>query len=77
MPYPKLRKRLTPDAIRAVMADRPRRWNWRKVLINLLTVAGILLLLWLAATDLLGPAIDHELNRMPTVANIGSHKFAR
>lgn len=34
------------------------------MLVNLLMVAGVLVMLWLAATDLLGPAIDHELDRM-------------
>ena len=65
MPYEKLRTRLGADEIRAAMQDKPRRkWHWQKVLLNLLMVAGVLVMLWLAATDLLGPAIDHELDRM-------------
>ena len=66
----KLRTRLGADEIREAMQNKPRRWNWRKCCINLLTVTGILLLLWLAATDLLGPAIDHELDRMPTAESV-------
>ena len=65
MTYAKLQRRLGADEIRAAMVDKPRRkWRWQKVLVNLLMVAGVLVLLWLAATDLLGPAIDHELSRM-------------
>ena len=65
MTYAKLQRRLGADEIRAAMVDKPRRkWRWQKVLVNLLMVAGVLVLLWLAATDLLGPAIDHELDRM-------------
>ena len=65
MAYVKLRTRLGADEIRAAMQDKPRRkWHWQKVLLNLLMVAGVLVMLWLAATDLLGPAIDHELDRM-------------
>ena len=67
MPYVKLRTKLGADEIRAAMQNKPRRrWSWQKMLVNLLLVAGVLVLLWLAVTDLLGPAIDHELNRMPT-----------
>ena len=63
----KLRAKLGADEIREVMQDKPRRkWCWQKMLVSLLMVAGVLVLLWLAATDLLGPAIDHELDRMPT-----------
>ena len=61
----KLRNRLTSDQIRAALQNKPRR-KWQKMLVSLLMVAGVLVLLWLAATDLLGPAIDHELDRMPT-----------
>ena len=65
MTYAKLQRRLGADEIRAAMQDKPRRkWHWQKVLLNLLMVAGVLVLLWMAATDLLGPAIDHELDRM-------------
>lgn len=70
MSYVKLRARLGADKIRAMMQDRPRRWRWRKALIDLLIVAVIVLLLWIVATDLAGPAIDHELNRMPTAASM-------
>ena len=64
----KLRTRLGADQICAAMQNKPRRkWRWQKVLVNLLMVAGVLLMLWLAATDLLGPAIDHELDRMESV----------
>ena len=63
--YVKLQRRLGADEIREVMQDKPRRrWSWQKMLVNLLMVAGVLVLLWLAVTDLLGPAIDHELDRM-------------
>jgi N-acetylmuramoyl-L-alanine amidase len=51
-------------------AGRSRHWRWQKALVNLLMVAGVLLMLWLAATDLLGPAIDHELDRMPTAESV-------
>ena len=64
----KLRTRLGADEIRAVMEDKPRRkGRWQKVAINLLEVAGILLILlmlWIAEIAILGPAIDHELDRM-------------
>ena len=71
MPYVKLCTRLGADEIREAMQNKPRRkWHWRKVLVNLLMVAGVLVLLWLAATDLLGPAIDHELDRMPTAESV-------
>ena len=61
----KLRAKLGADEIREVMQDKPRRkWCWQKMLVNLLMVAGVLVLLWMAVTDLLGPAIDHELDRM-------------
>ena len=66
--YAKLRARLGADEIRAAMEDKPRRkWHWQKMLVNLLMVAGVLVLLWMAATDLLGPAIDHELDWMESV----------
>ena len=67
MPYVKLRAKLGADEIRAAMQNKPRRkWHWQKMLVNLLMVAGVLVMLWMAVTDLLGPAIDHELDRMPT-----------
>ena len=67
----KLRAKLGADEIREVMQDKPRRkWCWQKMLVNLLMVAGVLGLLWMAATDLLGPAIDHELDRMPTTGSV-------
>ena len=67
MPYVKLCARLGADEIRAVMVDKPRRWNWRKCCVNLLEVIGILLILLMIAAiaiAILGPAIDHELDRM-------------
>ena len=71
MPYVKLCTRLGADEIREAMQNKPRRkWRWQKVLVNLLLVAGVLVLLWMAATDLLGPAIDHELDRMPTAGSV-------
>ena len=71
MPYVKLRTKLGADEIRAAMQNKPRRrWSWQKMLVNLLEVAGVLVLLWMAATDLLGPAIDHELDRMPTTGSV-------
>ena len=70
MPYVKLRARLGADEIRAVMVDKPRRWNWRKCCVNLLMMAGVLVMLWLAATDLIPEAVDHELNRMPTAESV-------
>ena len=67
----KLRAKLGADEIREVMQDKPRRkWCWQKMLVNLLMVAGVLVLLWMAVTDLLGPAIDHELDRMPTAGGV-------
>ena len=68
MPYVKLRARLGADEIRAVMVDKPqRKWRWQKVAINLLEVIGILLILLMIAAiaiAILGPAIDHELDRL-------------
>ena len=70
MAYVKLRTRLGADEIRAAMQDKPRRrWSWQKMLVNLLEVIGILLILLMIAAiaiAILGPAIDHELDRMPT-----------
>ena len=63
MPYVKLRTRLGADEIREVMQDKPRR-KWRNIIINTICIIGVLVLLWMAATDLLGPAIDHELDRL-------------
>ena len=71
MPYVKLRAKLGADEIRAAMQNKPRRkWHWQKMLVNLLMVAGVLVMLWMAVTDLLGPAIDHELDRMPTAGSV-------
>ena len=70
----KLRARLGADEIRAAMVDKPRRkWRWQKVVVNLLEVVGILLILfmlWVAAIDLIPEAVDHELDRMPTVESV-------
>ena len=67
----KLRAKLGADQICAAMQNKPRRkWCWQKMLVNLMMVAGVLVLLWMAATDLLGPAIDHELDRMPTTGSV-------
>ena len=41
-------------------------------LINTICIIGVLVMLWLAATDLLGPAIDHELDRMPTAESVAA-----
>ena len=54
-------------------AGRSRHWRWQKVLVNLLEVIGILLILLMIAAiaiAILGSAIDHELDRMPT----GGHR---
>ena len=68
MAYVKLRTRLGADEIREAMQNKPRRkWRWQKVVVNLLTVVGILLILfmlWVAAIDLIPEAVDHELDRM-------------
>lgn len=63
----KLHNRLTDEHIRATMQDKPRRaWRPQKLLLNLILVAGFAYMCWLAATNLLPAAIDHELDRMPT-----------
>ena len=59
----KLRTRLGADEIREVMQDKPRR-KWRNIIINTICIIGVLVMLWMAATDLLGAAIDHELDRL-------------
>jgi len=39
-------------------------------LLNLILVAGFVYICWLAATNLLPAAIDHELDRMPTAGAV-------
>lgn len=52
-------------------AHKPRRvWRPQKLLLNLILVAGFAYLCYLAATDLLPAAIDHELDRMPTAGAV-------
>ena len=72
--YVKLQRRLGADEIREVMQNKPRRkWHWQKMLVNLLEVIGILLILLMIAAiaiAILGPAIDHELDRMPTTGSV-------
>lgn len=60
----KLRAKLGADEIREVMRDKPRRWNRDRAILNLMAVAIVALLFWMAYTDLVGAAIDHELDMM-------------
>ena len=64
MPYVKLRTRLGADQIRAALTDKPRRWRPRRWMYYAATVLVIGLWAWMLATDQVGPAIDHELDRM-------------
>src|SRR5690554_5528739 len=67
----KLRNRLTDEHIRAALEDKPRRvWRPQKLLLNLILVAGFAYMCWLAATDLLPAAIDHELDRVAPPAPV-------
>ncbi len=64
------RRRLGSEEIRAALQDRPRRrWNPKRCLVNILTLAGVIVLLWLVVSDpwlrgLIGGAVDYELDRV-------------
>ena len=68
----RFQNRLTTDQIRAAMQNtpgginKPRRWRPRRWMYYAATVLVIGLWAWMLATDQVGPAIDHELDRMPT-----------
>ena len=70
MPYVKLRTRLGADQIRAALTDKPRRWRPRRWMYYAAMVLVIGLWAWMLATDQVGAAIDHELDRMPTAESV-------
>ena len=72
MPYPKLRARLGSEEIRAALTDKPRRWRPRRWMYYAATVLVIGLWAWMLATDQVGAAIDHELDRMPTAESVAA-----
>ena len=66
----KIRARLGAEEIRAVMQSRTQRWRPRRWMYYAATVLVIGLWAWMLATDQVGAAIDHELDRMPTAESV-------